>query len=114
MELPPPMSLAEVENMTLAQKKMAAMIMEGREDEVENGGEGGAQRGDEGDMDMEDDEEETPASAARNGKDSIARAQANASNAAPMKIRKDYVPKCKLSVLISVYGRLTSRAWSIR
>ncbi|KXN82509.1 Splicing factor 3A subunit 1 [Leucoagaricus sp. SymC.cos] len=34
-ELPPPMSVQEVENMTLAQKRMAAMIMENTVEEVE-------------------------------------------------------------------------------
>ena len=34
-ELPPPMSVQEVENMTLAQKRMAAMIMETTAEEIE-------------------------------------------------------------------------------
>ena len=34
-ELPPPMSVQEVENMTLAQKRMAAMIMETTAEDVE-------------------------------------------------------------------------------
>ena len=34
-ELPPPMSVQEVENMTLAQKRMAAMIMETTVEDVE-------------------------------------------------------------------------------
>lgn len=34
-ELPPPMSVQEVENMTLAQKRMAAMVMETTADDVE-------------------------------------------------------------------------------
>src|SRR5271170_7949220 len=34
-ELPPPMSVQEVENMTLAQKRMAAMIMENTVEDVE-------------------------------------------------------------------------------
>ena len=34
-ELPPPMSLQEVENMTLAQKRMAAMVMETTVEDVE-------------------------------------------------------------------------------
>ncbi|KAA1071355.1 SF3a splicing factor complex subunit [Puccinia graminis f. sp. tritici] len=31
IDLPPPMSISEVENMTIAQKKMAAMVMEGKD-----------------------------------------------------------------------------------
>lgn len=95
VELPPPMSISEVENMTLAQKKMAAMIMEGREDEVaENERE--RERGEEAEMDMDDDEEEAPEADQQakleQERQRVVQAAATDSSA-PMKIRKDYVPK---------------------
>jgi hypothetical protein len=96
VELPPPMSISEVENMTIAQKKMAAMIMEGREDEVAED-ERERERGEEAEMEMDDDDDD----------DQMAGEQAKleqerqrvveirtADSNAPMKIRKDYVPKC--------------------
>lgn len=99
VELPPPMSISEVENMTLAQKKMAAMIMEGREDEVaENERE--RERGEEAEMDMDDDDDDAPVA------DQQARMEqerqrvvqiAATDSSAPMKIRKDYVPKGEFS-----------------
>lgn len=96
VELPPPMSISEVENMTLAQKKMAAMIMEGREDEVaENERE--RERGEEAEMDMDDDDDDEAPPADQQAKleqerQRVVQAAATDSNA-PMKIRKDYVPK---------------------
>lgn len=112
VELPPPMSISEVENMTIAQKKMAAMIMEGREDEVaENERE--RERGEEAEMEMEveEDEELEPEGAeeAKLEKErrrvvEIRTADANA----PMKIRKDYVPKGGLVKSCAACGALTS------
>lgn len=115
IDLPPPMSLREVENMTMAQKRMAAMIMEVEgvpEEEAKQtvgivelpggdiaganagqskpvrAGEAPSQPADEdGDMEMEmdesDDEDRPPQV------EQIKRADGHA----PMKIRKDYVPK---------------------
>ena len=96
VELPPPMSISEVENMTLAQKKMAAMIMEGREDEVaENERE--RERGEEAEMEMDDDEDDAPAvdqqAKLEQERQRVVQIAATDSSA-PMKIRKDYVPKC--------------------
>lgn len=94
VELPPPMSINEVENMTIAQKKMAAMIMEGREDELEE-----AQR--EADNDEEEEEEmqvddvDQGASAATIAEKVRAVEIRTADSSAPMKIRKDYIPKCE-------------------
>ncbi|KAM0750422.1 hypothetical protein T439DRAFT_289553 [Meredithblackwellia eburnea MCA 4105] len=83
-ELPPPMSLSEVENMTIAQKKMAAMIMEGKEDEIQV---------DEAEMEMDDDDddekEDEEADKERRKAVDIKTVTSNG----PMKIRKDYVPK---------------------
>lgn len=98
-ELPPPMSIAEVENMTLAQKKMAAMIMDDTAPEVE------AIRAAQAAADAADEE-----MASANERDAAAHAveeqrnreaeeaervkAAQAANTAlPMKVRKDYVPK---------------------
>lgn len=91
VELPPPMSLGEVENMTIAQKKMAAMIMEGKEEEAGLGG-----GDDEGEaMEVESDEnqheDQHEAQARLEERQRVAMADSNA----PMKIRKDYVPKCE-------------------
>lgn len=114
-ELPPPMSVQEVENMTLAQKRMAAMIMETTVDDVEAhrsrqaaaeaeaaAAVGGAAPTEEDDAEMEQSEdEEEVAKKKQKERDDIQRAiaqahalQANAMNpAGPMKIRTDYVPK---------------------
>lgn len=93
-ELPPPMSLAEVENMSIAQKKMAAMIMEGKEVPGGAGDDDGAAN-DEEEMEMEepsDDEEQAPAAAEvveQKREDVVEITQVDSS--APVKIRKDYV-----------------------
>ncbi|KAF9036737.1 Pre-mRNA splicing factor PRP21 like protein-domain-containing protein [Panaeolus papilionaceus] len=113
-ELPPPMSLQDVENMTLAQKRMAAMINETTVDEVEAhrarqaaaeaeaaAAVGGAGKGTEDDAEMEqsDDEDDTAAQKAEEEakQRAIAHAQAMQASvmnpAGPMKIRTDYVPK---------------------
>jgi splicing factor 3A subunit 1 len=97
IDLPPPMSLREVENMTIAQKKMAAMIMEGKEV-------GGAVDGDEAleeAMEVDSDAEETPAAPASKEENADGGERKKAVEiikgdaGAPMKIRKDYVPKCE-------------------
>ncbi|KAJ8517550.1 hypothetical protein ONZ45_g5272 [Pleurotus djamor] len=88
-ELPPPMSVQEVENMTLAQKRMAAMVMETTAEEVE------AHRARQAAA-----EAEAAAAVAKEKrrKEEEERAReierAKVVNlAAPMKIRTDYVPK---------------------
>lgn len=114
-ELPPPMSVQEVESMTLAQKRMAAMIMENTVDDVEahrarqaaaeaeaaaavgNAGIGGGD--DDAAMEESDDEGETEERKRREEEQrlrEIERAkamQASSNTAGPMKIRTDYVPK---------------------
>ncbi|KAJ7219077.1 Pre-mRNA splicing factor PRP21 like protein-domain-containing protein, partial [Mycena pura] len=113
-ELPPPMSVQEVENMTLAQKRMAAMIMENTADEIEAhrakqaaaeaeaaAAVGGAGIGGDTDVLMEEsDDEEAEDRKQRDAEaheKEIERAkalQANSMNATgPMKIRTNYVPK---------------------
>ncbi|POY73249.1 hypothetical protein BMF94_3583 [Rhodotorula taiwanensis] len=86
-ELPPPMSLAEVENMSIAQKKMAQMIMEG------NGTAANGDGSDEGEMDMEDEDEDASAAGqpiVEHRKEDVVEIQ-TADSSAPVKIRKDYV-----------------------
>ncbi|KAJ3767491.1 Pre-mRNA splicing factor PRP21 like protein-domain-containing protein [Lentinula raphanica] len=113
-ELPPPMSVQEVENMTLAQKRMAAMIMENTVEDVEahrakqaaaeaeaaaavgNAGVGGDDAAME-ESDEEDDEERMKREQEEQRKEieRVKAIQASSLNAAtgPMKIRTDYVPK---------------------
>ncbi|KAG6891033.1 hypothetical protein C0992_010695 [Termitomyces sp. T32_za158] len=117
LELPAPMSLQEVENMTLAQKRMAAMIMETTAEDVEAhrarqaaaeaeaaAAVGGVGVGSgEDDAAMEESDEETEDEQIKQKREEearareIARAQALQSGtlnpAGPMKIRTDYVPK---------------------
>ena len=123
-ELPPPMSVQEVENMTLAQKRMAAMIMETTVEDVEAhrarqaaaeaeaaAAAGGA--GDEDDTVMEesDDEDEEAKERKRREEEErqreIERAKAIQASSldvgGPMKIRTDYVPKRELSRFVSCY-----------
>ncbi|TFY66721.1 hypothetical protein EVG20_g4358, partial [Dentipellis fragilis] len=116
-ELPPPMSVQEVENMTLAQKRMAAMIMETTAEDVEAhrarqaaaeaeaaaavGNAGGAYAEGEDAMMEESDEEDTEAQERKKKEEEetkreVERAramQASAEAGGPMKIRTDYVPK---------------------
>ncbi|KIL68644.1 hypothetical protein M378DRAFT_158482 [Amanita muscaria Koide BX008] len=120
-ELPAPMSVQEVENMTLAQKRMAAMIMETTVDDVEahrarqaaaeaeaaaavgSAGPGAAAVNgpvqDETMMEESDDEGEAAQLARKQQEEEerlreIARAQAMQANpSGPMKIRTDYIPK---------------------
>ncbi|KAF8892613.1 Pre-mRNA splicing factor PRP21 like protein-domain-containing protein [Infundibulicybe gibba] len=115
-ELPPPMSVQEVENMTLAQKRMAAMIMENTADDVEAhrarqaaaeaeaaAAVGTVGVGNDDDAAMEESDEEGESSQEKKKREEeerareIARAQAlqasSVNTAGPMKIRTDYVPK---------------------
>lgn len=114
-ELPPPMSVQEVENMTLAQKRMAAMIMENTVEEVEahraRQAEADAAAAavaqtvgkvtvvDEADEDAAMEESDDEMIEDKRRKDEVdrqrelARAQALQPTSGPMKIRTDYVPK---------------------
>jgi splicing factor 3A subunit 1 len=83
-ELPPPMSLSEVENMTLAQKKMNSIFIDGKEGEEEENG----HEEEEMEMDASDDEAEAvPTEKKTEDKVEVATLDANL----PVKIRKDYV-----------------------
>lgn len=83
-ELPPPMSLSEVENMTLAQKKMNAIFIDGKDGEDEENG----QEEEEMEMGGSDDEAEpVPTEKKVEDKVEVATLDANL----PVKIRKDYV-----------------------
>ncbi|KIJ69484.1 hypothetical protein HYDPIDRAFT_24321 [Hydnomerulius pinastri MD-312] len=116
-ELPPPMSVQEVENMTLAQKRMAAMVMENTADEIEAhrarqaaaeaeaaaavGGAGaGAEEEEDAAMEQSDDEDDEVQQRKKREDDERMREleraraiQASANAAGPMKIKSDYVPK---------------------
>lgn len=116
-ELPPPMSVQEVENMTLAQKRMAAMIMENTAEDVEahkarqaaveaevargvgNVGNGRTTVVDEDeDAAMEESDEEGDDERKKKMEErqrDLARAHAMQPSSGPMKIRTDYVPKSK-------------------
>ncbi|TCD66460.1 SF3a splicing factor complex subunit [Steccherinum ochraceum] len=114
-ELPPPMSVQEVENMTLTQKRMAAMIMESTAEDVEAhkqrqaeaeaeaaaavGNTGVANGDDEAAMEESDDEDDVAARRKREEDErarELERARAIQANSmdsgAPMKIRTGYVP----------------------
>ncbi|CAG8666978.1 4793_t:CDS:2, partial [Dentiscutata heterogama] len=92
IDLPPPMSIIELENMTLAQKKMASVnIVETHEDKAAE-----IDMEMDEDVDMEDDEDEQAAA------DDDEQDQESApvvteikppDTSAPMKIVKDYTPK---------------------
>ena len=119
-EFLPPMNVQEVENMTLAQKCMAAMIMENTVDDVEAhrarqaaaeaeaaaavGGAGTG--GDKAEVDQSDDEEYTAGRRRKKVEEDRQRAIAQAMQAStfnpsgPMKIRMDYVPKCMSRFLL--------------
>ncbi|KAH9171495.1 Pre-mRNA splicing factor PRP21 like protein-domain-containing protein [Lactarius sanguifluus] len=118
-ELPPPMSVQEMENMTLAQKRMAAMVMETTAEDVEahrarqaaaeaeaaaavsSAGGAGAEAADDDVMMEESDDEDAESERKRKEEEEkrkeVERAkvvQASSLEAgAPMKIRTDYVPK---------------------
>ncbi|GAA5888121.1 hypothetical protein JCM5296_005441 [Sporobolomyces johnsonii] len=86
-ELPPPMSLSEVENMTLAQKKMAAMIMEGgKEGEVDADG----AAGEEEEMEMDEEDDDAQPQVIEHKIEDTVEIQSLDANL-PVKIRKDYV-----------------------
>jgi Pre-mRNA splicing factor PRP21 like protein len=120
-ELPPPMSVQEVENMTLAQKRMAAMVMETTAEDVEahrarqaaaeaeaatavsTVGGAAAEVADDDVMMEESDDEDTEASERKMKEEEetqkeVERAKAIQASSleagAPTKIRTDYVPKC--------------------
>ncbi|KAK7693235.1 hypothetical protein QCA50_002801 [Cerrena zonata] len=112
-ELPPPMSLQEVENMTLTQKRMAAMVMETTVDEVEAirakhaeddaaaAAASLAQQEEDTAMDESDDEDKEENERRRREEEErqreLERARAIQASSleagGPMKIRTDYVPK---------------------
>ncbi|KAI0708966.1 Pre-mRNA splicing factor PRP21 like protein-domain-containing protein [Earliella scabrosa] len=113
-ELPPPMSVQEVENMTLAQKRMAAMIMETTAEDVEahrarqaaaeaEAAAAAAAAADQEDTVMEESDDEDDETKERKRKEEeerqreIERAKAIQASSldvgGPMKIRTDYVPK---------------------
>jgi hypothetical protein len=118
-ELPPPMSVQEVENMTLAQKRMAAMIMENTAEDVEAlrqrqaEGEAAAAAAaasvglaeEDGDAEMQQSDEEDADETERKRREEeermreVERARAIQASSlgagGPMKIRTDYVPKRK-------------------
>jgi hypothetical protein len=120
-ELPAPMSVQEMESMTLAQKKMAAMIMESTAEDVEAHraqqaaaeaeaaaavGQAGISNLNEDEAAMEESDEEDEDMQERRRREEeerrreIERAQAlqasSVNPAGPMKIRTDYVPKREL------------------
>lgn len=89
------MSRSEVENMTLAQKKMAAMIMEGK-DVATAAIESGAvsREAEAAEMDMSDDEADAVTKKVEQTSKAPQEARAAlGQNGGPIKIRKDYVPK---------------------
>jgi splicing factor 3A subunit 1 len=113
------MNVQEVENMTLAQKRMAAMIMENTADDIEAhrarqaaaeaeaAAEGVEFGGDDGGaMEQSDDEDEASQERKKREEEERAREierakalQASSVNTAgPMKIRTDYIPKCELQL----------------
>ncbi|WAR56229.1 hypothetical protein PtB15_7B74 [Puccinia triticina] len=117
IDLPPPMSISEVENMTIAQKKMAAMVMEGKdvsslteeqlaleesaddleanqllEDAKRLAEEAKAQAAHQAKADGTKDGEDEETKAAESHKQT---AEIKKLNPTGMKIRKDYVPKGK-------------------
>ena len=123
-ELPPPMSLQEVENMTLAQKRMAAMVMETTVEDVEalrakqaqEAAEAAiqAQQEDEAAMEESDDEDKEENERRRREEEErqreLERARAIQASSleagGPMKIRTDYVPKRELYSIARTRGIL--------
>ncbi|CUA75009.1 Splicing factor 3A subunit 1 [Rhizoctonia solani] len=121
-DLPPPMSIAEVENMTLAQKRMAAQIMEATAPDVEAYRAANVQLEEELDPEAfgtnglsatgtnADDEEmrerKRKEAEEREREEVRAREMQNGTNA-PMKIRKDYVPKTLASKAASKQAMTT-------
>lgn len=115
IDLPPPMSISEVENMTIAQKKMAAMVMEGKdmstidEEQLNGAMSSNDQEANEMLADAKRSAEEAKAKAAAeaqeggeqenededNQTDNKQVAEIKKLHTTGMKIRKDYVPKNK-------------------
>ncbi|KAG0152101.1 hypothetical protein CROQUDRAFT_667447 [Cronartium quercuum f. sp. fusiforme G11] len=115
IDLPPPMSISEVENMTIAQKKMAAMVMEGKDlgtiDEEQLNGSSAANEQEANEMlaeakrSAEEAKAQAAAEAQANGQEGEEEedhkaenkqvAEIKKLNTTGMKIRKDYVPKNK-------------------
>jgi hypothetical protein len=120
-ELPAPMSVQEMESMTLAQKKMAAMIMESTAEDVEAHraqqaaaeaeaaaavGQAGVSNVNEDEAAMEESDEEDEEMQEKRRREEeerrreIERAQvlqaSSVNPVGPMKIRTDYVPKREL------------------
>ena len=128
-ELPAPMSVQEVENMTLAQKRMAAMVMETTAEDVEAhrarqaaaeaeaaaavGGVGGTPGDEDAAMEQSDDEAEgarqqEPGVIQR--PDTIPPVSETAGN---IKIRTDYVPKrASVALVVDRTNRSNSLSWS--
>lgn len=112
------MSVQEVENMTLAQKRMAAMIMETTADDVEahrakqaaedEAAAAAAAANDDAEMEQSDDEEVPDNKAEEARQRAIAQATAMQASAStgPMKIRTDYVPK-RMSASINSFVSVT-------
>ena len=104
-ELPAPMSVQEVENMTLAQKRMAAMVMETTAEDVEAHrarqaaaeAEAAAAVGRVGDedaaMEQSDDEAEDSGQQVQGVVQRTETIPANPETTGNIKIRTDYVPK---------------------
>lgn len=108
-ELPAPMSVQEVENMTLAQKRMAAMVMETTAEDVEAhrarqaaaeaeaaaavGRVGGAVGDEDAAMEQSDDETEGARQQEQGVVHRTEAIPANPETIGNIKIRNDYVPK---------------------
>lgn len=100
IDLPPPMTIRELESMGLREKRMAAMIVEEVAEKDEDELNGGSKETGDGemdiDMDEEEEEDEQEKEQQRKEAEETKRArdiQAKAMGQAGMKIRKDYVPK---------------------
>ena len=108
-ELPAPMSVQEVENMTLAQKRMAAMVMETTAEDVEAhrarqaaaeaeaaaavGRVGGAVGDEDAAMEQSDDEAENARQQEQGVVQRTETIPANPETIGNIKIRNDYVPR---------------------
>lgn len=101
LELPPPTSVEKLKSMSMAEKRMASMVME-ETGAGPTGGEAAAGQADEVEMEEEEDEEDEEARLQRiKAEQEQARAkeiQRAAMEQRGMKIKKDYVPKGKLNV----------------
>ena len=111
------MSVQEVENMTLAQKRMAAMVMETTAEDVEAhrarqaaaeaeaaaavGGVGGGGGDEDAAMEQSDDEAEDTMQQVQEVVERIETITTNPETAGNIKIRTDYVPKREYTVIRS-------------